>query len=70
MCFIHQSRAVLVVFLRDSSDSARIVFRSRNAKIGGLSSGFTVLLDKGLKMPVPEVKAGIFTQSKIDLKTY
>lgn len=28
------------------------------------------LLDKGLKMPVPEVKAGILPQPQIDLKAY
>ena len=37
----------------------RIVFGSRNEKIGGFSSGFKVLLDENLKMPLPKIEAEI-----------
>lgn len=38
---------------------SRVVFGSRNTKIGGASSKFAVLTDTNLKLPAPEIAAGI-----------
>lgn len=38
---------------------ARVVFGLRNEKVGGLSSKFRVLFDRGLKLPLPDVEAEV-----------
>jgi len=38
---------------------ARVVFGLRNETVGGLSSKFRVLVDDALKLPLPEIEAGI-----------
>ena len=41
---------------------SRIVFGSRNEKIGGFSSNFKVLPDENLKMPLPKIEADILQE--------
>ena len=38
---------------------ARVVFGLRNEKVGGLSSKFRVLVDDALKLPLPDIEAGV-----------
>ncbi len=40
----------------------RVVFGSRNEKVGGFSSKFKVLRDENLKMPPPEIVADILRE--------
>lgn len=39
----------------------QVVFGSRNEKVGGFSSKFPVLLDKNLKLPLPEIYADVLS---------
>jgi tRNA(adenine34) deaminase len=38
---------------------ARVVFGLRNEKVGGLSPKFRVLVDQELKLPLPDIEAGV-----------
>ena len=40
----------------------RIVFGSRNKKVGGFSSKFQVLTDENLKLPVPQIKGEVLRE--------
>ncbi len=40
----------------------RVVFGSRNEKVGGFSSEFKILLDDNLKLPLPEIDAEVLRE--------